>query len=72
MKNLTFNELKERRDKVAYAIHKEYTTRGNTPRCQELFREYEALEDSINASKLGAEEQMIPKPEEIREDDIEL
>lgn len=47
MKDLTTRELMEKRDRLRKINWREYTTRGNTQRCQELFKEIEALDEEI-------------------------
>lgn len=47
MKDLTTRELMAKRDRLRKINWREYTTRGNTQRCQELFKEIEALDEEI-------------------------
>lgn len=44
----TMNELREARVRLSKANWKEYTTRGNTPRCGELFRKLEEVDREID------------------------
>lgn len=41
--------LRAEREKLARIQYKEYTTRGNTQRCQELFAQIEKLDAEIKA-----------------------
>lgn len=46
---MSIKELKERREKLVRANRKEYTTMGNTQRCQELFAEIEKIDDMLQS-----------------------
>lgn len=44
---MTIKDLKAERAKLAKIQLKEYTTRGNTQRCQELFAKIEKIDEEI-------------------------
>ena len=49
---MTIKELKEKRESLIRQNQKEYRTKGNTQRCQEIFAEIEKVDELIkNASK---------------------
>ena len=41
--------LRAKREELARLNWREYTTRGNTPRCQELFAQIEKIDEEIEA-----------------------
>lgn len=45
--NYSLAALRAEREKLARIQYKEYTTRGNTERCQELFKKIERLDAEI-------------------------
>lgn len=45
--NYSLAALRAEREKLARVQYKEYTTRGNTERCQELFKKIERLDAEI-------------------------
>lgn len=45
--------LKAERERLARLNWKEYTTRGNTPRCQELFAKVTKIDEQIKARESG-------------------
>lgn len=45
--NYSLATLRAEREKLARVQYKEYTTRGNTERCQELFKKIERLDAEI-------------------------
>lgn len=47
--NYSLAALRAEREKLARIQYKEYTTRGNTQRCQELFAQIEKLDAEIKA-----------------------
>lgn len=46
--NYSLAALRAEREKLARIQYKEYTTRGNTERCQELWRRIEKLDAEID------------------------
>lgn len=42
-------ELKEKREQLIKANQKEYSTRGNTQRCQELFSEIMKIDEELSS-----------------------
>ena len=44
---MTIKELKEKRDELARKNRKEYETRGNTQKCQQLWAEIEKIDAKI-------------------------
>lgn len=47
--SIKISELKEKRARLARIQWHEYTTRGNTQRCQELFAEIEQIDAEIES-----------------------
>jgi hypothetical protein len=47
--NYSLDALRAERAKLARIQYKEYTTRGNTQRCQELFTQIEKIDAEIKA-----------------------
>lgn len=45
--NQEIKELKAKREELVRMNRKEYTTRGNTARCQELFRQITEIDEEI-------------------------
>ena len=48
---MTVKELKEERARLVKANQKEYQTRGNTQRCQELWAEIEKIDAKLKEVK---------------------
>lgn len=46
--NYSLAALRAEREKLARIQYKEYTTRGNTERCQELWKKIETLDAEID------------------------
>ena len=46
--SLNIFELDEKRTRLQRACAKEYETRGNTKRCQDLCRHYEAVKEEMD------------------------
>lgn len=46
---MTIKEMKEKREQIAKANRKEYSTRGNTQRCQELFSEIMKIDEELKS-----------------------
>lgn len=46
-KDMTIKELKKQREELARKNMREYQTRGNTQRCQELWVEIEKIDEQI-------------------------
>ena len=51
--NSDIKELKEQRDVLVKQNQKEYSTRGNTQRCQEIFAQIEKIEKEIEVMQVS-------------------
>ena len=52
--NFSLDALQAKRAELARIQYKEYTTRGNTQKCQELWTQIEAIDAEIEKRKKGA------------------
>lgn len=61
LENLSLAELKAKRDELGRISWYEYTTRGNTERCQHIWKEIEALDEEIENRRTDEEKKRMKK-----------